>query len=133
VLAIALAVVLTLAAAGRHPLWRHDDLNLSEAASVRDEAEVVRLIRRGEDPNSRRDIRPGLLFDHAARLTPLEAAVASERAEMVERLIVNGAQLDAVLWNQLRCLAHGNEVPLALERHLPPGAAMHCENVTRPW
>jgi hypothetical protein len=132
VLVVGLAAALLLGAAGRHPMWRHQELNLSEAAAARDEAEVVRLIGHGEDPNTPRDIRPGLLFGYATRLTPLEAAVASQRAEMVERLLANGALMDAALWNRLRCAARGNEVPVALERHRPPGAMMRCDGVS-PW
>jgi|SRR5215510_6417480 len=133
VLAAGLAVALLLGAVGRHPMWPHRELNLSEAAAVRDEAEVVRLIEYGEDPNGRREIRPGLLFDSVVRLSPLEAAVASQRAEMIELLLANGALMDAALWNRLRCLARGHEVPLALERHRPAGAIMRCEGIERPW
>ena len=129
VLAAGLAVALVLGAVGRHPMWRHQDLNLSESAAVRDEAEVVRLIENGEDPNRPRDIRPGVLFDYAVRLTPLEAAVASQRAEMVERLLANGALMDAAVWNRLRCAARGNEVPVALERHRPAGAVTRCDGI----
>src|SRR5712691_5971156 len=132
VLAVGLALSLALGVVGRHPMWPRYDLNLSEAASVRDEAEVVRLIGSGEDPNGRRDIRPGVLFDYAVRLTPLEAAVASQRAEMVEQLLANGALMDAVVWNRLKCLSRGSEVPLVLEQHRPPGGVMRCEGVIRP-
>jgi|SRR2546422_2874629 hypothetical protein len=133
VLAVGLALALMLGVVGRNPMWPRYDLNLSEAAGVRDQAEVVRLIGLGEDPNGRRDIRPGLLFHVSVRLTPLEAAVASQRAEMVERLLANGALMDAVVWNRLRCLSRGREVPLVLERHRPPGGVMRCEGVIRPW
>ena len=133
VLAAGLALALALGAFGHHPMWPHHPLNLSEAAAVRDEAEVVRLIGYGEDPNVRRDIRPGVLFNYAVRLTPLEAAVASRRAQMVERLLANGALMDADLWNSLRCLARGHEVPHVLDRHRPEGAGLRCEGISRPW
>lgn len=113
-------------------MWPDHRLNLSEAAAASDEAEVVRLIGHGEDPNIRRDIRPGLLFDHAVRLTPLEAAVVSQRTVMVERLLGNGALMDAVTWNQLRCLADGYEMPPFLDRRRPAGAVMRCEAVSVP-
>ena len=50
-LAAGLAVALGLAAFGRHPMWLHEPGNLSEAAAVRDVAEIVRLIEYGENPN----------------------------------------------------------------------------------
>jgi hypothetical protein len=86
-LAAASAVALMLAAFGHHPMWPHQPTNLAEAAGVRDEAEVARLIEDGENPNVRYPIRPGLIFDVPTRLTPLEAAVAADDAQMVTRLL----------------------------------------------
>ena len=77
-LAIGLAVALGLAAFGRHPMWPHEQANLSEAAAIRDVAEIVRLIERGDNPNAARNIRAGLLREMAVRLTPVQAAVASK-------------------------------------------------------
>ena len=125
-----LTLALVFGVFGRHPMWPDDGLNLSEAAATSDEADVVRLIERGEDPNIRRDIRPGVLFDRAVRLTPLEAAVVSQRTVMVERLLANGAVMDAAVWSQLRCLAGGNEMPPFLDRRRPAGAVATCEGLS---
>jgi hypothetical protein len=133
VLAAGLALALMFGVVGRHPMWPDGNFNLSEAAAVRDEAEVVRLIEYGENPNSRRDVRPGLLFDSTVRLTPLEAAVASQRAEMVGLLLSNGAVLDPALWNQLTCLDNDGEVSVVLERYRPAGVTLRCEGVSPPW
>jgi len=72
-LAAVSAGVLILAAVGFHPLWPHRPTNLAEAAGVRDEAEVVRLIQQGHDPNVRYAVRTGSIVDFSLRLTPLEA------------------------------------------------------------
>ena len=59
-LTAALAVALVLAAFGRHPMWPDEpvNLNLSEAAAVRDSGEIVRLVERGENPDAARNVRP---------------------------------------------------------------------------
>lgn len=132
-LAAASVVALTLAAFDRHPMWPHQGFNLAEAAAVRDEAEMVRLIEQGEDPNARYAIEPGLLFDAPIRLTPLEAAVAADDAEMIGRLLTNGASMDAALWAHLRCIAEGDDAPSMLDRYQPAGALLRCDDVSPPW
>jgi hypothetical protein len=133
ILAVALAAALLLAVVGRHPMWRHEDLNLSEAAGARDEAEAVRLIGYGEDPNARRELRAGILFDRPVRLTPLEAAVARRDSSMIVRLLSAGALMDAETWNRLRCLSEGDEVPPVLDARRPADAVLHCDGVSAPW
>lgn len=132
-LAAASVVALTMAVFGRHPMWPHQAFNLAEAAAVRDEAEVVRLIEQGEDPNTRYAVQPGLLFDAPISLTPLEAAVAADDAEMIRRLLTNGASMDAVLWTHLRCIADGDDAPSMLDRYQPAGALLRCDGVSPPW
>jgi hypothetical protein len=132
-LAAVSAGVLILAAFDLHPLWPHRPINLAEAAGVRDEAEVVRLIQQGHDPNVRYVVRTGSIVDFPLRLTPLEAAVAADDAPMVDRLLANGAQMDSALWTYLRCIAGGDEVPSTLDRYRPVGALLRCEGVTPPW
>jgi hypothetical protein len=43
--------MLVMAIAGAHPFWHHESLTLSEAAALRDGAEIVRLVESGHDPN----------------------------------------------------------------------------------
>lgn len=131
-LAVASVVALVLAAFDRHPMWPHQPVNLAEAAGVRDEAEVVRLIEQGGDPNIRYAISPGLIFDYPTRLTPLEAAVANHDPSMVTRLLAKGAVMDAALWTYLRCIADGEEVPRVLDEHRPEGAVLQCDGVRPP-
>jgi hypothetical protein len=132
-MAAASVVALTLALFGRHPMWPHEPLNLAEAAGVRGEAEVVRLIELGQDPNVRHVVRPGLRFGHPTSLTPLEAAVANDDPEVVRRLLAMGAMMDSAQWTYLRCIAEGEHVRLALDEIGPADATPRCDGVTPPW
>src|SRR6188474_3471766 len=85
-LAAASLAALMLAAFGEYPMWPHEDVNLAEAAGVREEAEVARLIERGQDPNASYPVRAGLLFERPAKLTPLEAAVINDDPAIVALL-----------------------------------------------
>ena len=124
-LVVGLAVALGLVAFGRHPMWPHELGNLSEAAAVRDVAEIVRLIEYGENPNVARNIRAGLLREMAVRLRPLEAAVASQDPYIVRVLLANGAAVDALLWNRVRwALLHESE--------LARGARAMCASCASP-
>jgi hypothetical protein len=117
---------LVLALFDRHPLWPRQQLNLSEAAAVRDAAEIVRLIESSEDPNAARGVRPGLLAQQAVRATPLEAAVAMKDPEIARVLLVNGAVMDAQVWSRLRCSADGDEITEYLDRRRPVKAVLDC-------
>ena len=121
-----LAIGLVLALFDRHPIWPRQRLNLSEAAAVRDVAEIVRLIESSEDPDAARDVRPGLLADTAVRATPLEAAVAMRDPEIARVLLANGAVMDAPVWTRLRCAADGEEMTAYLDRRRPAKAIMDC-------
>jgi hypothetical protein len=107
-------------------LWPRQQLNLSEAAAVRDVGEIVRLIDSSADPDAVRDVRPGLLAEHAVRATPLEAAVAIRDPEIARVLLANGAEMDTEVWSRLRCKAEGDEMIEFLERRRPLKAIMDC-------
>jgi len=111
----------------RHPMWMRPELNLSEAAAVRDLGEIVRLIGASENPDAPRDIRPGFLAATAVRATPLEAAVASKDVESVRILLMNGATMTAGVWHHLRCNAEGDEMHEFLDRLRPAGSALDCD------
>jgi hypothetical protein len=81
-------------AIGLDPFWPTGTLTLSEAAAVRDHAEVVRLIEAGHDPNRRWPVRAGLLDGAAQMISPLEAAVRIRRLSLVELLMRSGAAPD---------------------------------------
>jgi hypothetical protein len=92
VLALARIVFLILAAWGLHPFWTWEPLNLSEAAALRDRGEVARLLAEGQDPNRTYPVRRGFVRSYAMRLTPMEAALASRRDEIVQILLDAGAR-----------------------------------------
>lgn len=94
VLAIARLVLLALAVQGAHPFWPWERLTLSEAAALRDAGEVSRLLAEGQDPNRRYEVRRGFLKSGALHITPMEAAVAARRPEIVQLLLDGGARTD---------------------------------------
>ena len=124
-LILATAVMLVGLPFGLDPLWRVEPLTLAEAAALRDNGEVVRLIDAGEDPNKAGTVRAELLRNDPLVVTPLEAAVGSDRADMIEVLLDNGAVLDAMTWTlDVLCNGHrGDDVRALLEQRRPDGAS----------
>ena len=137
VLTVWTMAVLVGATVGAHPIWRVEPVNLSEAAALRDQATVVKLIRDGEDPSARREVRADLLFNDRVELTALEAGIASHRSEIVDILMFSmRTPPDATEWNRLRCLADlegDRDVIEVLNRYRPASDALSCTGVTRPW
>jgi hypothetical protein len=86
-------------------LWPPDEVTLSEAMATRNNAEAVRLIEGGADPNQPSDVRDGLLTNgYAVTIKPIEAAVGAQRADAVRTLLANGAAVDQEELRVLRCL-----------------------------
>jgi hypothetical protein len=83
-----------MAFAGAHPFWQWRPLTLSEAAAVRDAGEIGRLLELGNDPNARYPLRAGILYDEPSLLTPVQAARAAQRDEIVDLLVSAGARLE---------------------------------------
>jgi len=136
VLAAVEVSMLVIAIFSGHPLWRSETLNLSEAAALRDTAEVARLVERGEDPNIRRTVRAGFLDGDAHAVTPVEAATFNRRPELVHLLMTDGAKLDESTCTRLRCFAQHNgrdEVADELDTWRPPGASLQCSGAERAW
>jgi len=141
------AAVLALAAfvlglAGLHPLWRAESLNMSEAAEYRDAATVLELIRSGQDPDARHPVRRGPVFSKDAMVTPLEAAVAAGRAEVVEVWLSAHPNLDRRMWIEARCVARfgrTDDIRQTVDRHRPADVPAdfdperQCEGVERRW
>ena len=116
-----------LAPFGLNFLWPRHELNVSEAAAARDEAQVVRFLEAGGNADVRWNVRAGLVSDTADTVTPLEAAVAVDDAEMVRRILARRAPMDADMWVRLQCLAEGDVVTRLLDERRPPQAVARCE------
>jgi hypothetical protein len=115
---------------GVDPLWHVEPVTLAEAAALEDNAEVVRLIGLGENVNAVNRVRPQVLDQHELMLTPIEAAVAAERADMVQLLLDHGVRLEPALWTRLVCLAEragADDVRALLEPRRPVNAQLNCE------
>jgi hypothetical protein len=88
-----------------HGLWPPDDVTLAEAVATRNNAEALRLIALGNDPNSPSRVREGLLTNgYDVIVLPVEAAVAAQRADSLRMLLANGASVDDRELRVLRCL-----------------------------
>ena len=86
-------------------LWPSDEVTLAEAVATRNNAEALRLIERGADPNRAGPVRDGLLTNgYGVVVLPVEAAVAAQRADSLRMLLANGASLDDRELRVLRCL-----------------------------
>jgi len=118
------------------PLWEVESMTLSEAAALKDNGEVARLIGLGEDVNGASLVRPDILSQHSVVLTPLEAAVAAERADMVALLLERGARADASMWTRLMCFSakvEADDVRALLAPLRPEAAVEDCDHVQIPW
>ena len=122
-----LAVIAISGITGQHPLWNIVPRNLAEAAASRDSGAIVRMAERGDDLTRAGDVRPGIIFDDPATLTPLEAAAASRDSTMVQLLIDLGVAPDAAAWQRAWCLSTASSVQEVLEAHQPAGARKDCD------
>jgi len=136
--ALGLVCVTMLAASvfGRHPFWHSAPLNIAEAAAMHDGASVVVRLKHGESAFARREIRSGLLFDHAVHLSPIEAAIASRRPEVLMLILSESPDPSADAWNRARCAANSvadDEITAVLERFRPKGTQVDCTALAPLW
>lgn len=95
----------TVGALAGNGLWPPDEVTLSEAVATRNNAEAVRLIENGANPNQPGYVRDGLLTNgYAVIVKPIEAAVGAQRADSLRMLLDNGASIDQEELTVLRCL-----------------------------
>jgi hypothetical protein len=125
-LSLSLGIVLALSAASVSPVWPNHGLNMSEAAALRDVAEVVRRLESGEDLVSERYVRAGVIGERPMMLTPMAAAVAGGDESMIRMLFRVGAVVDVDSWTALRCSTDRADVLAALDAHRPAGAVREC-------
>jgi hypothetical protein len=136
ILAVGSVLMLAGAACGRDLLWFEQPVNMSEAAAARNPAVVARLLRQGEDPGKPRTVRAGFVSNRRVTFTPIEAAIAAQRAEVLEVLLPDARPLDAATWNRLRCLAEhtaDRDTSTLLDRWKPDGATLACAGIVPPW
>ena len=135
-LIVATATMLLALPFGVDPVWRVEPLSLPEAAALRDAGEVLRLINGGGDPDVPGTVRGYFLRNDAVVVTPLEAAVAADRTDVLEVLLDNGASLDAPTMTRLICFARAIEADGAgafLQEQRPADVPASCEHVQTPW
>ena len=135
---IAGATLLLVAVAfGYRALAAPADLTMSEAAVLSDQAELLRQMRHGANPDAQASIRRGMFGEQDYLMTPLEAAIAGRHVESVQVLVDNGTKLDSDNFPRLVCLARLNDatdVVAFLEKHAPSrGTAVDCSGIRLPW
>ena len=95
VLAVSAIVLIVLGWMDRNPFWSPTTLTLSEATALRDQATVLVLIEGGADPALSYPIRAGLTGERETVLTPMQAAISEDRAEMAALLLSHGLKARA--------------------------------------
>lgn len=95
VLAVSSIVLIGLGWMDRNPFWSPTTLTLSEATALRDQATVLVLIEGGADPDRSYRIRAGLTGEREIVLTPMQAAISEDRAEMAALLLSHGLKARA--------------------------------------
>jgi hypothetical protein len=108
--------------------------SIAEAAGNRDVADVVLMSAPPADMNRADLVRIPLRLHAPAVLTPLEAAVVSERAYMIALVRERGARLDGETLRRLRCIAQARKDrgTVAYLAQLETGPVT-CEGITLPY
>ena len=131
----AVGAIMIIALVGYRVLAAPADLTLSEAAAIRDGAEVLRQMRAGADPDAPGRIRRGIIRDQEYLMTPLEAATAARHLEVLQLLVRNGAAVNESNFPVLFCLAQesdATDIISFLQEHAPSGVVFECEGVRLP-
>ena len=89
---------------GRTPLSYPPPRNVAEAAGMGHGPEVLRFLRSGQDATVILDVRPHIISSSVTRVSALEAAVWSRRAQLMRLLDREGA-IPAGVRAHLACLA----------------------------
>lgn len=110
---------------GRTPSSIGPVRNIAEAAASGTASEVLRLLGSGEDPNRVWPVRRDIISSTATRVTALEAAMWSRRAQMVELLDRQGAIVDEQTRHHVTCLA-SDLLAQEIVEYLSPDRAPDC-------
>jgi hypothetical protein len=128
------AVALVVMAIGLRAFQPDPPLTLAEAAALRDSADVVRLVRRGADPNAVAAVRPSVLPSRTGSMTPLEAALTARQVERARLLLDLGATVRADNFERLYCLATRSRIDdliTLITARMPDHDPVDCEAQAR--
>jgi len=103
--AAAVLLALLMQRAGVAPFAPAVQMTLPEAAALESDADVVRLLRSGADPNRAAWVRRTRIRAVNAELTPLQAAMTSRHASVMNLLVDGGARVTSADVPALWCLA----------------------------
>jgi hypothetical protein len=109
-------------------------LTLPEATALRDNADVVRLVRLGADPNAPAAVRPAIFRSRTGVMTPLEVAVTARHVETASLLLQLGASVRDDNFERLFCLATRSRIDdliTLITARLPDHGAVDCAAVAR--
>jgi hypothetical protein len=90
---------------GRTPFSSGPPANIAEAAGLGSGAELLRLLREGQDPHAVLPLSPDVISTTVTRASAVEAAVWSRRFQVVELLDREGALKDPAQRHAVLCLA----------------------------
>jgi hypothetical protein len=129
VVVVAPALTATLLAAGfaagellgGHPFSYSRPRNIAEAAAMGSGAEVLRLLRAGEDPRAIMDVRSELISSNITRVNAVEAAVWGRRVQLLRMLERHGAIEGDDMKRYVACLATLARVPSIVEEFATSG------------
>ena len=122
VLAVVLFAVIELS--GWTPLSIGRPLNIAEAAGLGSGAEVMRMLRAGDDPTRIMPVRPEVISASVRQVSALEAAVWSRRVSLMQLLDTSGAIIGDTR-DDLACLAQDLRAVEIVE-YLAPNQALGC-------
>lgn len=112
--------------AGRAPLVGDSPGNIAEAAGLGSGAEVLRMLRRGDDPMRPLPVGPEIISREITRVTALEAAVWSRRIRLVQLLDREGAIRGDEARRHVTCVAVAVGVDEVVE-YLSPQRTPACD------
>ena len=112
--------------AGAAPFGGLVPRNSAEAAALGSASELLRFLRRGEDPGRVYDVRAEVISSAIARATTLEAAMWSRQLEMIQLLDRLGDLPSGPERRALACLAADLQVEDVVE-YLAPEGISDCE------
>ena len=107
--------------AGRAPLAYPAPRNVAEAAGMAMDAELLRMLRDGQDPTAPLPVGPHVISPEFAYVTALEAAAWSRRAQTVQLLEREGFIAAGETRRHVACIATGIGATEIVEYLFPDG------------